>query len=333
MIAALGWLLLASGWLAAPTQASLDTPAPGPCPDHRGVTVVVDFRSLGGGVQVRCAPGQPSSGFDALGRAGFSHRSTLRFPGFLCRIDDRPAADPCVDTPPATAYWSYWLAERNGRWCYSELGAANRRPPEGTVEGWSFATSPGGAAAAPPRAAVPTGPGPQASLGPTDCVSRVAAPWPDAPTTSRPPTSPPTASAAPPAPAPSATQSVGRPPASAAPSSAPTQGDPSEPAAGETTGGDPGAGGGPGPAAPSDPAEPSDAAAEVLGDTMEHVPTSVAGTVRADPARETQELAERAGALGSSNSSGSSPAGVLITGALLAALGAAAAVRRRRGAR
>lgn len=109
------------------------------CSADQGVTVVVDFGSLGGGVQQRCVLDAVSSGFDALRRAGFSVTSTQRFPGLLCRIDGLPADDPCISTPSAARYWSYWTAAApGGPWTYSTEGAASRIPPPGSVEGWSF---------------------------------------------------------------------------------------------------------------------------------------------------------------------------------------------------
>jgi hypothetical protein len=119
------------------------------------VTVVVDPHELGGGVVVRCAPGAVDNGLDALSRAGIGYRTALRASGFVCRIADLPSGDPCVTISPASAYWSYWVASRGGSWCYSNLGAANRRPPPGTVEGWSFAQDKAGNAVPPPRLAPP----------------------------------------------------------------------------------------------------------------------------------------------------------------------------------
>jgi hypothetical protein len=104
-----------------------------------GVTVVVDFGTLAGGVQIRCVAGEVTSGLDALTEAGFTHQGTQRFPGLLCRIDGKPAEDPCVNAPPGDRYWAYWTAsEPGGAWVYSDLGAGNRKPPPGSVEGWAF---------------------------------------------------------------------------------------------------------------------------------------------------------------------------------------------------
>jgi hypothetical protein len=120
-----------------------------------GVTVVVDFGVLGGGVNVRCADGDPGDGVVALRGAGFNVAGTNRWgDAFVCRINGLPtvATDPCVDTPPTSAYWSYWHASRGGSWRYSSSGAREYNPAVGTVEGWSFGAGnqPGLAPPAPP---------------------------------------------------------------------------------------------------------------------------------------------------------------------------------------
>ncbi|MFI5837983.1 hypothetical protein ACIA5A_30365 [Micromonospora sp. NPDC051300] len=117
------------------------------CTGTSGVTVVVDYAALGGGIQVGCAPGDPATGLAALQGAGFTVTGTKRWGlAFVCRINGKPtaAADPCVNTPPATAYWSYWHAPHGGPWSYSSSGASSYNPAPGSVEGWSF-----GAGAAP----------------------------------------------------------------------------------------------------------------------------------------------------------------------------------------
>lgn len=162
--------------LAAPPAQAAGTA--GYCPDASGVTVVVDFRDLGGGVVIRCAPGDQSTGLGAMKNAGFAVVGTIHDgPGFICRIDGKPtvAAEPCVKTPPITAYWSYWHAPDGGSWTYSQLGAANRKPPSGSFEGWSFSkgqTSEGavprpGVAPKRPAAPPPAGGGTQPGGGGT----------------------------------------------------------------------------------------------------------------------------------------------------------------------
>nr|WP_091254043.1 hypothetical protein [Micromonospora matsumotoense] len=125
-------------WPGSPATAAGSA---GYCPDASGVTVVVDFHELGGGTVVRCAPGAQATGLAALKNAGFEVTGTLRWgEGFICRIGGKPSAasEKCVDTPPASAYWSYWHAPNGGGWAYSDKGVLNRKPPAGSFEGWSF---------------------------------------------------------------------------------------------------------------------------------------------------------------------------------------------------
>lgn len=110
--------------------------------------MVVDFGAFGGGVEVACAPGDPASGADALSGAGFGIEGTVAMPAFLCRIDGLPRAeaDRCRVPPPPNAYWSYWVADRGGPWCYADVGMYGRDPERGTVDGWVF-VGPGGSRA------------------------------------------------------------------------------------------------------------------------------------------------------------------------------------------
>jgi hypothetical protein len=127
--------VLAGAALAVPAAPA----AAAACTQGSGVTVVVDFASLGGGTNTRCAAGDPASGVAALRAAGFSPTRAAQEPGyFVCRIDGKPANDPCQRTSPADAYWSYWHAKPGGTWAFSDRGAANYDPAPGTVEGWAF---------------------------------------------------------------------------------------------------------------------------------------------------------------------------------------------------
>jgi hypothetical protein len=130
-------LLVSAGLVvtsATPAQASA-------CSGTTGVTVVVDFTAFGGGVTVECAHGDPDTGIEALQDAGFTVIGTQRWGlAFVCRINNLPAPvdEPCIDTPPVNAYWSYWHATPGGSWSYSPVGASSYDPTPGTVEGWSF---------------------------------------------------------------------------------------------------------------------------------------------------------------------------------------------------
>jgi hypothetical protein len=183
------------------TARSAPTGSAGACKDADGVTVVVDFTELGGSVVERCAGWPVSSGLDALAKAGFSVTEPARTPGFVCRLQGRPAAteslhtasDPayheaCINTPPTDAYWSYWYAPNAGRWTYGTTGASGHQAIRGGFEGWSFALNHAAGAVPSPRA-----------------TPRHAVPPPTAPPTSTSPTSAP-----PPAPSghPSATHAV-----------------------------------------------------------------------------------------------------------------------------
>ncbi|MEU0081287.1 hypothetical protein ABZY58_25590 [Micromonospora tulbaghiae] len=133
--------LVITGTVIGPGGPAVAAGSAGYCPDASGVTVVVDFNELGGGTVVRCAPGTQATGLAALKNAGFQITGTLRWgEGFICRIEGKPSAatEKCVDTPPASAYWSYWHASNGGSWTYSDKGVLNRKPASGSFEGWSF---------------------------------------------------------------------------------------------------------------------------------------------------------------------------------------------------
>ncbi|MFY1593562.1 hypothetical protein [Micromonospora sp. WMMD737] len=209
---------------AAGTMVGSGTPAraagsAGYCPDASGVTVVVDFNELGGGTVVRCARGEQSTGLAALKNAGFQMTGTLRWgEGFVCRIEGKPstASEKCVDTPPASAYWSYWHATSGGSWTYSDKGVLNRKPPAGSFEGWSFSLN-RNASDAPRPGAAPRRPAPPPPP---------PSPRPPAPPTRGGPVAPPPAGDGPPVAPPPAT--AGRPgaagpvPGSAGPAPLPT---------------------------------------------------------------------------------------------------------------
>ncbi|MEA5118498.1 MAG: hypothetical protein VB036_12930, partial [Propionicimonas sp.] len=158
--------------VAAAAQSAGATPNPAMVPmaagrdgvcttaDQNAVTVVIDYQNLGGGIKKYCASNLPKGavGMDALkavgvGTAGTTHDGTA----FVCRINGRPAAkesitipgdseyhEHCVDTPPATAYWSYWWAKPGGSWVYSDKGVLSHRVVIGGYEGWSFSNDPDG---------------------------------------------------------------------------------------------------------------------------------------------------------------------------------------------
>lgn len=140
--------------------------------DSNGVTFVIDFQGLDGNdglaapTIIRCSPVENNdatikrTGLQAMVDAGISASGTVRwgddYPtqvSFVCRIEGRPTAaepmylaasattyhEPCHDTPPAAAYWSYWHADgQGGTWKYSNYGIMARNVIPGGFEGWSF---------------------------------------------------------------------------------------------------------------------------------------------------------------------------------------------------
>ena len=82
------------------------------CSGSAGVTVVVEYGALGGGSDVGCAAEGGGQTADRLLKdTGHALTYVQRFPGFVCRIDGLPADDPCVNTPPADAYWGLWWSD------------------------------------------------------------------------------------------------------------------------------------------------------------------------------------------------------------------------------
>jgi hypothetical protein len=147
--------------------------------DQNAVTVVIDYQGLGGNIEIYCASDLPAGrgqhrGINALQAVGIAVEGTIHDgPGFLCRIQGRPApgeripmaADPsytenCNLTPPAAAYWSYWWAAPGGSWVYSNWGVMNRDVEFGGFEGWSFSIDGNFSTAAAPRVA-PVMPAPE----------------------------------------------------------------------------------------------------------------------------------------------------------------------------
>ena len=129
-----------------------------------GVWVVVDARAAGGTITTRCAPGDPTSGLEALTKAEHDYTFVPRIPGMVCTIDARP--DPC-NNAPADAYWSYWYAEAGATWAYATTGAGTRDPAPGSVEGWRFGDGTAPPGVAPPANAPEPEPAPAAPAEPT----------------------------------------------------------------------------------------------------------------------------------------------------------------------
>jgi hypothetical protein len=200
--------LLVAGFLSVFMGPAADAPAaaaPGisgeACEQGEGVTVVVDFGALAGGVVVGCAPGTQPSGFAALGAAGFA----VGFeggPGMVCTIDGRPGEGYpfCWSTG---GYWSYWKKARGGAWDFSRTGGASGPLAVDSVEGWSWA---GDFDSTPPAGDETSAPPVTTTTVTTTTVTTTTATTTTATTTTEPvPTSAAPASTTAPAPGPSTT--------------------------------------------------------------------------------------------------------------------------------
>ncbi|MFI0943963.1 prenyltransferase/squalene oxidase repeat-containing protein [Streptomyces sp. NPDC021020] len=169
----------------------------GDCTATTGAIVAVDYGHWGGPV-LRGCDAHPTTGINLLHNAGFTTAGTVHDgPGFICRIGNdgfdsgtpypTPADEACVLTPPADAYWSFWIAPAGqDTWAYSPLGAFSDHPADGEVEAWTFGpTDIGGTTGQPP-------------FTPDDVRAQGGGTPTSAPPTSAPPTSvPPTTPARP----------------------------------------------------------------------------------------------------------------------------------------
>ena len=120
------------------------------CTPTTGSAVAVDFGPFGGPIALGCDTGAPAHGIDLLTETGFTTQGDQHDgPQFICRIGSDlvdngagyPTADtePCLVTPPAAAYWSYWIAPAGqDDWSYSPLGAYGDVPAPGEVEAWVY---------------------------------------------------------------------------------------------------------------------------------------------------------------------------------------------------
>jgi hypothetical protein len=199
------------------------------CTSADGVTVVVDPGALGGALTSVCDGGAGQAASARYADSGVALTYAQRQPGFVCRVDGAPASDPCVNTPPADAYWGlFWTDGTSGTWTYSSIGVTGLQVPEGgaVALAWQQGTTrrtPG--IAAPVHKASPSkSPSPTKSPSKSPSTSPTRTPSPS-PTTQSPATPSPTPTATPSAPTASAGTPSSRPssqPSSTAPrSSAP----------------------------------------------------------------------------------------------------------------
>jgi hypothetical protein len=120
------------------------------CTSTAGVIVVVDFSHWGGNADRVCfaALTTATTAYDALIAEGFTTIGDAHDgSAFVCRITEpgtgvaEPSVseDPCTTTPPATAYWAFWISNAGqSGWSVSPLGVMSLVPQPGSVEYWNF---------------------------------------------------------------------------------------------------------------------------------------------------------------------------------------------------
>ncbi len=136
----------------APAPAGAAAGSAAACSGATGVTVIVDFNELDGGITAACdADGAGKSASEVFVDAGYPLTYVQQDPGFVCTISSKPADAPCARTPPPTAYWSLWWSNgESGRWVYATSGVNTLEVPDGGY--LAFAWHQGSGNAAPPDA-------------------------------------------------------------------------------------------------------------------------------------------------------------------------------------
>ena len=132
-------LVAAAALAAAATVAAPAVPASAAtCDSDTGVSVVVDFTSLGGGIAATCVA---DGGGDSAGTILEVHHDLTRvqqFPGAVCKVDGTPADAQCQTMPPTNAYWGLFWSDGSGGWVYSSEGVDSLDIPEGGSVGFAW---------------------------------------------------------------------------------------------------------------------------------------------------------------------------------------------------
>ena len=164
----LGVVLPLLGWFGVHVAEAASADA-AVCSSSGGVTVVVDYRELGGSTVTACAPdGGGKSAAAIFESVGVTLSYATRQPGFVCRVNGAPASDPCVNASPSNAYWGLWWSDgAKASWTYSSYGAGGLTVPAGGSVGWSWQQDRPSGGAVPPGVAPPVLDSPSPSPSPT----------------------------------------------------------------------------------------------------------------------------------------------------------------------
>lgn len=139
-----------------------------------GVSVVVDFGALGGGIRTGCDASGNRKAAQAFERTGNHLEYAQRQPGFVCRVDAAPANDPCINTAPADAYWGLYWSDGTSGWKYASTAVGSLTLPAGGSVAFSWQNGGGDPPGIAPASAAPATQAPARSPTPAPTPTKKA---------------------------------------------------------------------------------------------------------------------------------------------------------------
>jgi hypothetical protein len=130
-------LLAVAGAGFAPAPAT----AAGYC-SGSGVNVVVDFGSIGQGLEKGCGTGSTAAA--VFKSAGVDLNRDAQYRGVVCQVEGLPTNANCTTMPASNAYWGlYWSDGTSGKWVYASTGVDGLKVPNGgfVAFAWQSSTS------------------------------------------------------------------------------------------------------------------------------------------------------------------------------------------------
>jgi hypothetical protein len=148
-----------AGLVPAPATAAMCSTA--------GISVVVDFGALGGGIRTGCDASGNRNAATAFENTDNHLSYASRQPGFVCRVRGIPASDPCINTAPADAYWGLYWSDGTSGWKYASTSAGSLTVPAGGSVAFSWQNGGGD-----PPGIAPASPAPPATRAPAPAPTK-----------------------------------------------------------------------------------------------------------------------------------------------------------------